>query len=249
MACRTNNEGTFMSREPHNKPNPLPQAVEWTRPQDGGLPSYQWRWFDNVEGWSDDYLVGILFALIGDTPRAVGLQLVPRQISATLPGNSLGQMHSGVYAKRGRGLEDFGESLKHLVLTTNELQTVPLQALADAAWDAFCDEIVPLEDEFIANISKDQETKWERAAMKHDPRAVVTVAEVTRIYLEASGRNPRDAVAKKLCIGLRTVDRYIKKARSQGLLPPVHPNAVRNAQARAQKATTKKGHAHAKKGK
>ena len=239
-------EGTTMPKK--DQPIPLPADIQHQPTADGGVPDYSWRWFDNVAGWSDDFFVGILFALVGDSPRAVGLQLVPRlwqtldpkKPRAELPGSILGQMHPGIYAKKGRTLEDFGESLKSLVLTTNELQTVPLQALADAAWDAFCDEIGPMEDEFVASLSEDQEAKWEQASEKHDPRAVVTVAEVARVYLEASGRNPRETVAKELGIGERTVDRYIKKAREEGLLPPVHPNAVRDAQARARKTTTTK---------
>jgi len=248
-----------MPKQRTAKPTPLPAGGDSNSPPGQGEPYFQWRWFDNVEGWSEEYFIGILFALIGDTPRVIGLQIAPRSMgtelfqirdrthSFELPRSLMGQAWvSSPYAMKGRPLEDFGEPFERLVLTTNELQTIPLQSLANTAWDAFCEDIVAREDALVASISEDKATKWERAAAKHDPRAVVTVADVARIYLEASGRNPREVVAKQLSIGLRTVDRYIKKAREQGLLPPVHPNAMRDAQARAHKSTTRKGQLHAK---
>lgn len=216
------------------------------------LPSKDFRWFVNVPGWENFY-VGVMFAIIGDTPRAIGLQLIPRDV----PHSTLGQAWTTWYAKDGRPPADFGEPFVPLVLTSERVKRVPLQALADEAWDEFCADIEPLEAGFLADVAAQENKllqaeamKWEQAEEVHDIRAATTVADVARIYLSAAGRAPRDAVCDELGIGKRTADRYIQKAREQGLLPAKGPRAMREARARiTQQVTTTKGQLNAKKGK
>lgn len=56
----------------------------------------------------------------------------------------------------------------------------------------------------------------------HDPRAIVTVEQVARVWHVAheAGLKPRAEIMARLHVEARTADRYIARARQAALIPP-----------------------------
>lgn len=109
------------------------------------------------------------------------------------------------------------EGTDPVALTGVRLRTLPLTEIATHVF---------------ANLRMTMMTEEERAAGRvlskgkgaqpHDSRAATSVEEVVAAYRRAVqlGDAPRKAVTKSLNISPRTADRYIRRARDAGLLPP-----------------------------
>ncbi|MEZ5185624.1 MAG: hypothetical protein R2720_07760 [Candidatus Nanopelagicales bacterium] len=103
------------------------------------------------------------------------------------------------------------------VLTANRLRTFPVTALAAPAYHLAHLTPGSLTDALEAVLGAPSVEPSARRS-----RAVTTPEAVAAVYEDAArqGQAPRAAVCHRLNISARTADRYISRARKQGLLAP-----------------------------
>lgn len=123
------------------------------------------------------------------------------------------QVIGGLRCATGLRLEPVGDPRP---ITGKDLRTFPLAEMVEVtAGMGF--------DLDTKRVRKAQDQIRERAAAKSapDPRAITTVEEVAAVWNAAysrGDRNKRGQVCEALNITARTADRYLRRAREQGLL-------------------------------
>lgn len=99
-------------------------------------------------------------------------------------------------------------------LTGARMKALPLEALARIA-------LAAVNTTMAADAQAAMRKLLRAETVKHDPRASATVEAVAGVWRIAhdTGKPPRAAVMRELHVSARTADRYIARAREEGLLP------------------------------
>lgn len=149
----------------------------------------QWARISGIPGW-ESHQCEVLVAYIDGEPRTIGLRLLPR-LTDPPKGSTFGD----------------------LILSRNRVATFPVQESTRAVAAAMVGGIKKLSKALDALARKPVEAP--------DPRQVTTAEQVASVYNAArhAGKPPRKTVKDTLGISLRTADRYIERARADGLIP------------------------------
>lgn len=153
-------------------------------------------WEVEVPGWEAFRLTGVARVVDGE-PRVVALHIDPR-----------GDVEDG-------DLEG---------LTASRLRGLPLGEIATIAvrGTTFDLDLETGAVEHTAEVEAAIRRVTEREVARHDSRAVTSVEQVAEVWKRAyaAGIAPRGTVCSVLGIEPRTADRYIRRAREMGLIPP-----------------------------